>query len=55
MIDAVALIGPASRCLARLEQYRNQGTITPVLVSHAVHGDYLSAVRENIQVFAPAK
>ncbi len=55
MIDAVALVGPASRCLARLEQYRNQGAITPVLVSHAVHGDYLSAVRENIRVFAPAK
>jgi len=54
MIDAVALIGPASRCLARLEQYRRQDAITPVLVSHAVHGDYLSAVRENIKVFAPA-
>ena len=55
MIDAVALVGPASRCLARLEQYRSQGAITPVLVSHAVHGDYLSAVRENIKVFGPAK
>jgi alkanesulfonate monooxygenase SsuD/methylene tetrahydromethanopterin reductase-like flavin-dependent oxidoreductase (luciferase family) len=54
MIDAVALVGPASRCLARLEQYRSQGAITPVLVSHAVHGDYVSAVRENLKVFARA-
>jgi len=54
MIDAVALAGPASRCLARLEQYRRQGEITPVLVSHAVHGDYVSAVRENLKVFSRA-
>jgi alkanesulfonate monooxygenase SsuD/methylene tetrahydromethanopterin reductase-like flavin-dependent oxidoreductase (luciferase family) len=54
MIDSVALVGPASRCLERLAQYRSQGTITPVLVSHAIHGDYLSAVRENLKVFARA-
>jgi 5,10-methylenetetrahydromethanopterin reductase len=54
MIDAVALIGPAARCRARLEQYRESGSITPVLVSHAVYADYLSAVRENIKVFSTA-
>ncbi|HUY17948.1 MAG TPA: LLM class flavin-dependent oxidoreductase [Candidatus Binataceae bacterium] len=52
MIDAVSLVGPASRCLARLDEYRRHGAITPVLVSHAVHGDYVSAVRENLKVFA---
>ncbi|MBF6568482.1 MAG: LLM class flavin-dependent oxidoreductase [Candidatus Binataceae bacterium] len=54
MIDAVALAGPASRCLERLAQYRSAGADLPVLVSHAVSGDYASAFRNSVKIFGKA-
>ncbi|MGH7906161.1 MAG: LLM class flavin-dependent oxidoreductase [Candidatus Binataceae bacterium] len=54
MIDAVALAGPLSRCLERLREYRASGAEMPVLVTHAVRGDYVSALRQNLKAFARA-
>jgi alkanesulfonate monooxygenase SsuD/methylene tetrahydromethanopterin reductase-like flavin-dependent oxidoreductase (luciferase family) len=32
MLDSVALVGPADRCRARLEEYRNAGVALPIIV-----------------------
>jgi len=54
MIDAAALVGPASRCLERLAEYRKRGADMPVLVTHAVRGDYQSSFRKLVKVFGAA-
>lgn len=52
MVDAVALVGPASRCFERLEAYRRQGADWPIIVPNAVNEDYVTAVRRVAKVFA---
>jgi alkanesulfonate monooxygenase SsuD/methylene tetrahydromethanopterin reductase-like flavin-dependent oxidoreductase (luciferase family) len=52
LIDAVALVGPASRCLERLQAYREQGADVVILAPNAVKEDYASAVRRVDQAFA---
>lgn len=52
MADAVALVGPASRCIERLAQYREQGCEIPVLAPNAVNEDYSTGVRRILKAFA---
>jgi alkanesulfonate monooxygenase SsuD/methylene tetrahydromethanopterin reductase-like flavin-dependent oxidoreductase (luciferase family) len=52
MIDALALVGPESRCIERLEQYRRAGAELPILVPNAVNEDYTSGVRRILNAFA---
>ena len=52
MADAVALIGPASRCIERLAAYREQGADVLILAPNAVNEDYPSAVRRIHKAFA---
>jgi len=51
MADAVALVGPASRCIERLQQYREQGCEIPVLAPNAVNEDYSTGVRRILKAF----
>jgi alkanesulfonate monooxygenase SsuD/methylene tetrahydromethanopterin reductase-like flavin-dependent oxidoreductase (luciferase family) len=50
--DAVALIGPAARCIERLGEYRRQGADVLILAPNAVNEDYASAVRRIHQAFS---
>jgi alkanesulfonate monooxygenase SsuD/methylene tetrahydromethanopterin reductase-like flavin-dependent oxidoreductase (luciferase family) len=52
MIDALALVGPESRCVERLGQYRRQGAELPIIVPNPVNEDYSSCVRRLLKVFA---
>ena len=52
MADAVALVGPESRCIERLEQYRKQGAEVPIIVPNAVNEDYPACVRRLLKTFA---
>ncbi len=52
LADAVALIGPASRCIERLAAYREQGADVPILAPNPVNEDYASAVRRIHKAFA---
>jgi alkanesulfonate monooxygenase SsuD/methylene tetrahydromethanopterin reductase-like flavin-dependent oxidoreductase (luciferase family) len=52
LADAVALIGPASRCIERLAAYREQGADVLILAPNAVNEDYPSAVRLIHKAFA---
>jgi alkanesulfonate monooxygenase SsuD/methylene tetrahydromethanopterin reductase-like flavin-dependent oxidoreductase (luciferase family) len=52
LADAVALIGPASRCIERLAAYREQGADVMILAPNAVNEDYASAVRRIHKGFA---
>jgi alkanesulfonate monooxygenase SsuD/methylene tetrahydromethanopterin reductase-like flavin-dependent oxidoreductase (luciferase family) len=52
MTDAVALVGPASRCSERLQEYREQGGEVLVLAPNPVNEDYPAAVRRVLQAFA---
>lgn len=52
MVDAVALVGPESRCFERLEQYRKQGADLPIIVPNAVNEDYSTSVRRVAKAFA---
>ena len=52
LADAVALIGPASRCIERLAAYREQGADVMILAPNAVNEDYASAVRRIHKAFA---
>jgi alkanesulfonate monooxygenase SsuD/methylene tetrahydromethanopterin reductase-like flavin-dependent oxidoreductase (luciferase family) len=52
MIDSLALVGPESRCVERLEQYRKHGAELPILVPNAVNEDYSAAVRRVAKSFA---
>ena len=51
MIDLLALVGPESRCVERLEQYRNHRAELPILVPNAVNEDYSAAVRRIVKSF----
>ncbi len=52
LLDAVALIGPANRCAKRIAEYRRFGAELPVLVPHAVRGDYAHSFRQALKAFA---
>jgi alkanesulfonate monooxygenase SsuD/methylene tetrahydromethanopterin reductase-like flavin-dependent oxidoreductase (luciferase family) len=52
LADAVALIGPPSRCIERLAAYREQGADVYILAPNAVSEDYASAVRKTHKAFA---
>jgi len=52
MSDSVALVGPASRCIERLQEYRKQGCEVPVLVPNSVNEDYSTGVRRILKTFA---
>lgn len=52
MIDALALIGPESRCFERLEQYRKHGAELPIIVPNPVNEDYPTSVRRTLKSFA---
>jgi alkanesulfonate monooxygenase SsuD/methylene tetrahydromethanopterin reductase-like flavin-dependent oxidoreductase (luciferase family) len=54
MADSVALIGPASQCVERLAEYREQGAELPIVVPNQVSGDYQTTVRNALKVFAAA-
>ena len=51
MVDALALVGPESRCHDRLEQYRRAGGEVPIVVPNAVEEDYSAAVRRVLKAF----
>jgi len=52
LADAVALIGPTSRCIERLGAYREQGADVLILAPNAINEDYPSAVRRMHKAFA---
>ena len=52
LADAVGLIGPASRCIERLEAYRSQGADVLIFAPNPVNEDYASAVRRCQKAFA---
>jgi 5,10-methylenetetrahydromethanopterin reductase len=52
MSDAVALVGPASRCIERLDEYRKQGCDVPILAPNPVNEDYTPGVRRLLKAFA---
>jgi alkanesulfonate monooxygenase SsuD/methylene tetrahydromethanopterin reductase-like flavin-dependent oxidoreductase (luciferase family) len=52
LVDAVALVGPASRCIERLEAYREQGADVLIFAPNPVNEDYASSVRRIHKAFA---
>ena len=52
LIDALAIAGPFSRCLERIEEYRAAGAELPIIVPNVVNEDYVTAVRKTIAAFA---
>ena len=52
LADAVALIGPASRCIERLKAYREQGADVLILAPNPVNENYAAAVRRVHNAFA---
>jgi alkanesulfonate monooxygenase SsuD/methylene tetrahydromethanopterin reductase-like flavin-dependent oxidoreductase (luciferase family) len=54
LIDAVAVAGPVSRCLERIEEYRRAGAQLPIIVPNVVNEDYSATVRKCIKAFASA-
>jgi alkanesulfonate monooxygenase SsuD/methylene tetrahydromethanopterin reductase-like flavin-dependent oxidoreductase (luciferase family) len=52
MSDAVALVGPASRCMERIKEYQRQGCDVPVLAPNPVDEDYTTGVRRVLKAFA---
>jgi alkanesulfonate monooxygenase SsuD/methylene tetrahydromethanopterin reductase-like flavin-dependent oxidoreductase (luciferase family) len=52
LADALALVGPPSRCRERLEQYRESGAQLPIIVPGQVVGDYATTVRDAIKLFS---
>jgi alkanesulfonate monooxygenase SsuD/methylene tetrahydromethanopterin reductase-like flavin-dependent oxidoreductase (luciferase family) len=52
MTDAVALVGPASRCIERLQEYSRQSGEVLVLAPNPVNEDYTPAVRRVLKAFA---
>ena len=52
LADAVALIGPASRCIELLGAYREQGADVFILAPNAVNEYYPSAVPRLHKAFA---
>ena len=54
MADALALVGPESRCLERLRQYREMGAEIPIVVPNPVDEEYGACVRRLLTSFAKA-
>jgi 5,10-methylenetetrahydromethanopterin reductase len=54
LLDAVALVGPASRCLERLAAFREAGAGMPIIVPSAAGGDPVAGIRNLIKVFSKA-
>jgi alkanesulfonate monooxygenase SsuD/methylene tetrahydromethanopterin reductase-like flavin-dependent oxidoreductase (luciferase family) len=52
LADAVALVGPASRCIERLKAYREKGADVLIFAPNPVNEDYASAVRRIHKAFA---
>ncbi len=52
LIDSIAVAGPLSRCLERIEEYRQAGTDLPIIVPNVVTDDYLATVRKTIAALA---
>ena len=52
LADAIALVGPASRCIERLEAYRRQSADVLIFAPNPVNEDYASAVRRVHKAFA---
>jgi 5,10-methylenetetrahydromethanopterin reductase len=52
LIDAIAVAGPLSQCLERIEEYRDAGADLPILVPNAINEDYVTTVRKTISAFA---
>jgi alkanesulfonate monooxygenase SsuD/methylene tetrahydromethanopterin reductase-like flavin-dependent oxidoreductase (luciferase family) len=52
LADAVALIGPASRCVERLKAYQEQGADVLILAPNPVNEDYSAGVRRVHNAFA---
>jgi alkanesulfonate monooxygenase SsuD/methylene tetrahydromethanopterin reductase-like flavin-dependent oxidoreductase (luciferase family) len=52
IVDAVALVGPPSRCIERLDAYRKQGADVLIFAPNPVNEDYASAVRRVHKAFA---
>jgi alkanesulfonate monooxygenase SsuD/methylene tetrahydromethanopterin reductase-like flavin-dependent oxidoreductase (luciferase family) len=52
LADAVGLIGPASRCIERVEAYRKQGADVMVLSPNPVNEDYATCVRNVNKAFS---
>jgi alkanesulfonate monooxygenase SsuD/methylene tetrahydromethanopterin reductase-like flavin-dependent oxidoreductase (luciferase family) len=52
LADAVALIGPVSRCIERLEAYREQGADVLIFAPNPVNEDYADSVRRIYKAFA---
>ncbi|MGA2411293.1 MAG: LLM class flavin-dependent oxidoreductase [Candidatus Binataceae bacterium] len=49
--DAVALVGPRSRCLERMQAYTAAGADLPIIVPNAVEEDYTTCVRRLLKAF----
>jgi len=54
LIDSIAMVGPAARCLERLAEYRDAGAELPIIVPNPVAGDYAAAVHNAMNTFARA-
>jgi alkanesulfonate monooxygenase SsuD/methylene tetrahydromethanopterin reductase-like flavin-dependent oxidoreductase (luciferase family) len=52
LADSVALVGPVSRCIERIEQYRAMGCEVPILVPNPINEDYSTSVRRVLKAFA---
>ena len=52
LADAVALIGPASRCIERLKAYHEHGADVLILAPNPVNEDYAGAIRRIHKAFA---
>jgi len=51
--DAVALVGPRSRCLERMQAYTAAGADLPIIVPNAVEEDYSACVRRLLKALRP--
>jgi alkanesulfonate monooxygenase SsuD/methylene tetrahydromethanopterin reductase-like flavin-dependent oxidoreductase (luciferase family) len=52
MCDAIALVGPASRCVERLEAYKKEGADVLIFSPNPVNEDYSTGVRRVLKAFA---
>jgi 5,10-methylenetetrahydromethanopterin reductase len=54
LLDSMALIGPPSRCLERLAQFREAGAELPIIRPNEIDQDQNATIRSLIKVFAKA-
>jgi len=54
LLDAVALVGPASRCIERLAAFRQAGAEMPILVPSMGGSDPAAGIRQVIKAFSKA-